>query len=444
MPGPAAGAGVAPVAGRTLLGSGVVILAALLATASSAAAQVGGVPDTSLPGATELGELRDATSRTWVRPDGAMVTRVYEQPVNFRDASGTWRPIDNRLHASSRSGYGWQTAAGRLRALFPRRLGDAPVRLEAGGQAIAFGLRGANVVGSFEGARASYAGVAPGVTARWTGVGEAVKEELVLADARVPRSYLFDMTASAGLSLRPDRVGGLEVIDGSGEVVFELPAPYAVDAAGAEAPTGAVSLESERSGDGWVLRLTVSDRWLGAPSRRFPVVVDPTAKTNFGTTDCYLDGEFPSQSTCSQTRLWAGRTSQGTAHDHRSVLRFSVDTAINPGSIAEQAHVGVHLNSRESGSVPKALRLHRVTSAWDANVSWQNRTAGAAWSSPGGDFASTVEDTVTADAGNTWQRWNVTGLVRDWAAGRVANDGVMIKDDGSQTSGGVPPLRWTR
>jgi hypothetical protein len=34
-----------------------------------------------------------ATSDTYRRPDGRMITRVYATPINFMDKSGHWQPI---------------------------------------------------------------------------------------------------------------------------------------------------------------------------------------------------------------------------------------------------------------------------------------------------------------------------------------------------------------
>src|SRR5262245_31657636 len=49
--------------------------------------------------ATEVVRLRTPNSRTFQRSDGRMETRISSAPMNFRDASGAWQPIDNTLVA---------------------------------------------------------------------------------------------------------------------------------------------------------------------------------------------------------------------------------------------------------------------------------------------------------------------------------------------------------
>ncbi len=43
---------------------------------------------------TELEAKRTATSQTFELPSGALETRIYEAPVNYRDADGSWEPIE--------------------------------------------------------------------------------------------------------------------------------------------------------------------------------------------------------------------------------------------------------------------------------------------------------------------------------------------------------------
>ncbi|HEY7174173.1 MAG TPA: hypothetical protein VH442_04590, partial [Micromonosporaceae bacterium] len=40
---------------------------------------------------------RSAASTTWQRPDGAYTSRVFSEPVRFKDAKGAWRDIDASL-----------------------------------------------------------------------------------------------------------------------------------------------------------------------------------------------------------------------------------------------------------------------------------------------------------------------------------------------------------
>ena len=74
----------------------------LLAAALPAAAGASRVEDPS---------LRTATSNTYRVDGGRLMTRFFTHTVNFRDANGAWRRIDDDLVASERRGYALTTQA---------------------------------------------------------------------------------------------------------------------------------------------------------------------------------------------------------------------------------------------------------------------------------------------------------------------------------------------
>src|SRR5438270_7956684 len=88
---------------RAFGGMGLAVLvgatAAILVVTSGAAS---GTPE---PGGTdaspavvrELPQLRTARSDTYLRTDGTELAKVFVAPVNYRDAAGTWQPVDTTL-----------------------------------------------------------------------------------------------------------------------------------------------------------------------------------------------------------------------------------------------------------------------------------------------------------------------------------------------------------
>jgi RHS repeat-associated protein len=278
--------------------------------------------------------------------------------------------------------------------------------------------------------------VLPGVTARWSAENDAVKEELVLARRDVPRVYRFDVAGSEGLQVRARADGGLEFVDAAGERAFTVPAAFAYDGRGFEAPRGTVRLDARAGGSGWQVELRVDDAWLDDPGTVFPVTVDPTIAVPSEAGDCKLDQELASTSFCSVGRLEVGWGAYGSfAHDHRSILKFDVDAMLPPGAQVTGAQLRAYLDFRESGTQDKAVRVHRVTSSWTDDASWLSRAAGAAWTSPGGDFAPQVEAQATVGAESTWYAWDVGDLVEGWMSRALPNQGLMLKDDGTQQDG---------
>ena len=205
----------------------------------------------------------------------------------------------------------------------------------------------------------------PGVTARWSAENDAVKEELVLSHARVPRVYRFDVAGSAGLRVRSSAAGGLEFVDAAGRGVFVLPAGFAYDAKGFEAPKGTVRMSARPAGSGWQVELGSSVR--GWSRAAFPVTVDPTIEVPSVAGDCKLDQELSATSFCngglSRSRLGENGS---FPHDHRSILKFDVDAALPPGAKVARRDLNAYLGFVESGAEDKAMRVHRVTTPWTA------------------------------------------------------------------------------
>ena len=48
---------------------------------------------------------RDATSVMWRNPNGSYTARMYDAPVNYKDANGSWQAIDTRLVSDGQGGF---------------------------------------------------------------------------------------------------------------------------------------------------------------------------------------------------------------------------------------------------------------------------------------------------------------------------------------------------
>lgn len=66
----------------------------------------------------ELVEQREEHARHYELGDGRFVAVVGVQPINYRDASGAWQPIDARF---ARVGEGWQVRRNSLQSFFEAR-----------------------------------------------------------------------------------------------------------------------------------------------------------------------------------------------------------------------------------------------------------------------------------------------------------------------------------
>jgi hypothetical protein len=262
------------VLGVSLLACGAALLVALLVGPSSQAddpgASVSPSPAFAAPvTAGEVPALRTESSRTYRKADGSYQAQVSAGPVNYRDASGDWKPIDTDFVADGDGGLKTTEAAAKVS--LPESLDD-PAKVTAGSRWVSFEMAGADgdVVPTADGSTATYKDVLDGVDADYDAQPTGVKETLTLAVASAPASYRYALDASSGL--RPRLLGNGTVVfrDAGGVTRFWLPAPT-VQEAGADSPTTdhvAYRLSEDRQ----TLTVAVDPDWLADAA--FPVQVE--------------------------------------------------------------------------------------------------------------------------------------------------------------------------
>jgi hypothetical protein len=118
------------VKGIRLVGAIVVLLLALgssiaLAEHTEGETQGSGSPP---PGAESLPE-RTAYSETFGFHDGSLETRIYPAPVNYRDAEGNWRPINEDLQEGEASAF--ENGQNDFDLALPEQLDGGAVRVSS-------------------------------------------------------------------------------------------------------------------------------------------------------------------------------------------------------------------------------------------------------------------------------------------------------------------------
>ena len=123
-----------------------------------------------------------------------------------------------------------------------------------------------------------YGNVLPGVSLQYVLSGSSLKEYILVNEKSESYSYNFAMNL-ANLEPQMQEDGSILLKDAeSGETVYEIPAGYMTDAAGAY--SDAVSMSIDEKGDGnWILNVTADAEWINAEERVFPVQIDPTINT---------------------------------------------------------------------------------------------------------------------------------------------------------------------
>ncbi|MEU7059926.1 LamG-like jellyroll fold domain-containing protein [Streptomyces sp. NPDC046197] len=230
-----------------------------------------------------------ATSDYFENVDGSVTRKIAQRPVNYRDSSGAWQPIDTGVqHASDGR---WHEKANSLSVDFASSANDKALTSFAadGSHSLSYGLQGAaKVAGTASGSTVTYPGVLPDTDLALAPLTTGVKEWIVLHSARAANSWTFPLQLK-GLTPVQKKDGSIALVDASGKTVAEIPHAYAYDSkvdprSGDPATTHAVTYQLVHSGGQWKLKVTLNAAWLHNPARVFPVTVDPEVQDGWTTT----------------------------------------------------------------------------------------------------------------------------------------------------------------
>jgi hypothetical protein len=133
----------------------------------------------------EVVDERTAISRTFRLSDGQLETRIYQTPVNYRDAEGDWRPIEQELQ---------QSTSGRVSngdnafdVQLPEDLDQAPAKLSIDGEWISQMPSGLAVApAEVDQGVATYEAAGGATELQYSGLPNGIKENIVLADSSAP------------------------------------------------------------------------------------------------------------------------------------------------------------------------------------------------------------------------------------------------------------------
>ncbi len=382
----------------------------------------------------EIVGRRDAYSRTFVLPSGTMRTDVSTDRANFKTGAGGWEAIDTSLVADTAPGFAWRTATGPYTAQFPASLADGPVRVSSGGAWVTIRLDGAVGTAQVSGNKVTYVEAYPNVDVTFTATGDSVQKILTLKQAGTRREFPVTMGVSEGVRAEPAR-GGLR-FGKSGVPALVMPRPWATDANGAlDGVGGPVTVTAKANPDGTYSGvLAVSEAWLGAPERAFPVLVDPTLHLPDSATlsDCFMveKGQYADFNYCPTSYFTVG--TDDDRGRRRALLAF--DTSSIPAeSTVLDAEVTLYADALYNTDTDTSytINAHKVTQPWArGNVSWNhaNPATGTLWTNPGGTFSSTVSGSFQTDTRvDKTYTFYAPKLFQDWVQRPGKNEGMLLK-----------------
>ncbi|MDP9352378.1 MAG: DNRLRE domain-containing protein, partial [Chloroflexota bacterium] len=379
---------------------------------------------------------RTAYSKLDSNPDGSYTATFGVRPLHWLDeTTGEYKPFDNTLRTATTPGYSHENTANSYKASFEQAAdvaaGKPVARIEAGDTSITMTSIGANPSASNTAEnRIVYAGAYPDTDLLYTVDNERVKEEIVLKAtpaAVTSLAYTYDLNLK-GLTATKRADNSVEFKDASGKAVFTMPAPFMVDSSGKPEVEYSDSVQVALADLGaGVLRLTLTPdlAWLTDPARVYPVTIDPTVEqvvyNGAGAQDTYILESTPNQNYSSNESLHVGKSSTG--YRRNTLIQFPELDALPKDSVVTAAHLKLYA---ESGTDAVPMEIYANTSAWDeAKVTWNSSPAKGNYKY--GSPTSSVPG---------WNSMWVSGLVRHWVNGSLANNGLRLMPEEATVSAG--------
>lgn len=184
---------------------------------------------------------------------------------------------------------------------------------------------------------------------------------------------------------------------------------------------------------------------VGCNTEQATVNVYTPLVTNFSIqNDTYIELQRPNDNFGASTAMIVDREATDL---QRALVRFNLGS-IPAGSTINSATLKMQA-SNIGGSI--TVGAYRIKESWNVSqVTWNARSSGVNWTTPGGELDNVALSSITT-AATGQHSFDITSLAQSWLAGTVANDGVMIlsADGGSDRtvtydtqdlSGGVPPV----
>jgi YD repeat-containing protein len=446
----------------------------------------------------ELAGLRTEKSRTLQNSDGSFTDEVYTEPVNYKDHSGAWQPIDSRLVSSNAPGFAYENAANAFAVRFARAASGVFSEFESRGGRVSLSLLGvdqgvataASAVTADAKGEVVYPDVEAGANLAYRLTAVGVKESIVLKDASAPSSYSFLLHPASGQKLTPkhEADGSWAFTAADGSVAFRLAAPVVLESSGSVVPkqcssaagsappvchggpsgappgppnwaagisaddgsSAVVTVPSQGAldvvdvGGDFKVTVSVDSGWLSSSKRVFPVVLDPTVVLS-GSLD--TDGTFTMDCATCTPDVTSDHVKVGFdgTHTYQAASKFDLSSVPGGSKI-----VSATLNATFDHCFP-------ADGYPDPNVGcswvwpWQSMTLDAHrissnWSATTQSQNFATDSAVVASQGfqlgypgvgigpGTWLQWDVTSLAQQWSSGIQPNYGIALNN--SQTACG--------
>ncbi|MET0134354.1 MAG: PA14 domain-containing protein, partial [Kibdelosporangium sp.] len=214
-------------------------------------------------------------------PDGSRTTKRSTDPLNVKDSSGVWQPVDTGMTTDAKTGRAQVKRHPLAPTLAARADDPALVSVAVDDKRVSLGIEQASAsAAKVDGAKVGYAGVRPDTDLDYEITRGAVKETIRLRKPPAPgqSSWNFRL-ATTGLTPKLADDGAVVFTDAAGGTPIVMPPIETWDSSGRDDQPPAMTggRYTLNQGDGfWTLTVSVDETWLRDPKRVYPVSIDPT------------------------------------------------------------------------------------------------------------------------------------------------------------------------
>lgn len=382
--------------------------------------------------ARELPGERSENVDVYANPDGTRTARVYAGPVNWKDGTGKWQKIDERLVAD---GEWYRNTSGPFTARFAAMVGTGPVaKIDKGGSSVSFGAPAGTPKGikaEVDGSKVTYREVMPGIDLVYLVTVSEVKELFVLhRKPNANATFRFPITTS-NVSVAA-RDGGLDFRDAQGSAMAVAPVGEMWDSVPGEGPVAPVRHRLEKVGAAQFVMLDFDAAYVNDPARVYPVYIDPSLALTGGD-DAFVSSEWPTNNynvsletdttpDHYQDKVGTFNEDGVNAGQNHSFLRYDVSSLA--GKTVQYSRWHGYFFWSYYPTTRTTYRLRALSTEWTAGgVTWDNQPV-----------PRNEDIKIDSAHRDEWRDIDITDWVTKWKTGYWRNDGLMIDTGTTLTS----------
>lgn len=228
----------------------------------------------------EIKELRTANETVYKRNDGTCRKIITVSPTRYRDDSGEYKEISNRLTDNGREIVSEANSfkvkfdkSGASGKIFEMRKGGKKLTLSAGGKQPREHTCGCKCGICAGKENAVIATMDDGTEIEYITLNDRVKENIIVKERQ--EKYEYNFTLNIGdMTVEEGEHNDLLIKDKeTGKTEFRIPAPYMYDAN--KKRSNKVSYEIDVNGSELEIKVVADAEFINAKDRAFPVVIDP-------------------------------------------------------------------------------------------------------------------------------------------------------------------------